>query len=611
MRKVLLTGAAGLIGTSLRNILGRQIDFRCLDIKPMEDEEDIVIADIMDFDALIKAMEGVDAVIHMAANPGFESQWEDVYNNGIGGTYNVFEAARIAGVKKIIYASSTVVLGWREMQQGKKVSPDMPVRPVYLYGVGKAIGEQLASYFVDSYQISIICLRIGIFQADPPAPLSSDDVILQGWCSPEDLAQLVLRCLQAEDLGFQVFYAVSDNKKRLWDIDNARKLVGFKPKSNAEDYIKPPTDFRKRGGVDKSHILLMRAAVQNDLDALENWQQWLKLVDIERENLDTISYRLLPLVYQNLAGLNIDHPLMARLKGVYRRSWLENQLSMEKVVSFLAKLHDQNIPIMLLDDMTSILNLYNGQGVRKLYSLDILVQPDDVARLLGLLEQSEIWPKVSYGNHFLNVETPLEIWSPFELPCSVGWRVLPMIRSHEQAIATWQRGNSAFVGDYPVFTLDMESHFLRSCIRAIGTEPEAAYFALIDVAWMLEKPAVNTNWERVVELAREYHLVLPVLDTLEEITSFMTITKADELIFKLQKFPFTWMDRMENEFIYPYQPYPKPFFKVIRRLLLYRRSLKLPGVLGFLRYLQYVWGGGRLLSLPRLAIRHFITALKH
>ncbi len=388
MKNVLLTGAAGSIGTALLNCLGNKYHFRCLDIKPVEDQEDMIISDILDFDALFNAMEGMEAVIHLATKPGFDRSWQDVYSNGIGGTYNVFEAARRARVKKVIFASSAAVLGWAEMQQGKRSSPDMPVHPNSLYGVGKAFGELLARYYVETYDMSIICLRIGSFHVNQPNPQIFQGDFLKAWCSPDDLAQLVSRCLEKDKLGFQVFYGVSDNKRRVWDIDNARRLVGYRPKSNAEDFIKASKGMGKKD-LTPGQILLMRAAVEAGPGAFESWQHWLEMVDINKEYLDSISYRLLPLVYHNLAGTHVDHPLMARLKGVYRRAWLENQLALQKVIPFIAQLHDSGIQVMLLDDLTSILRLYDGQGVRRPYALDILFQAEDTSGISGFFGRAE------------------------------------------------------------------------------------------------------------------------------------------------------------------------------------------------------------------------------
>ncbi|AFZ15634.1 NAD-dependent epimerase/dehydratase (plasmid) [Crinalium epipsammum PCC 9333] len=233
---VLLTGAAGEIGTSLRQHLGDNYHFRCFDRVRVRDAKDAQVADVTNFKAVLKAMRGVDAVIHLAANPNVEQSWQDVYSSGIGGTYNVFEAARQAGVKQIIYASTNHVSGWREVQQEPQIKPEQPVRPDSLYAVGKAFGEALGQFFVDRYDLSVVCLRIGAFKTDPKL-YQPNDRLLATWCSARDLAQLVKRSLEHENLGFQIFYAISGNTRRYWDISNAQALLGYEPQDNAEDLL--------------------------------------------------------------------------------------------------------------------------------------------------------------------------------------------------------------------------------------------------------------------------------------------------------------------------------------------------------------------------------------
>lgn len=228
MRKVLITGAAGQIGRSLRELLADYYQFRCLDIKPIPNVDEAIIADITDFEAVSQAMVGVDGVIHLASNPAVEQPWQDVYQGGIAGTYTVFEAARQGGVKQIIYASSNHVSGWREIIGEQYITPAMAVRPDSLYGVGKVFGEALAQFFVDKYGMSIICLRIGSFLEFPYS-----DRTLKTWCSPRDLAQLVQKSLDHENLGFQIFYGVSNNTHGIWDIENARQLINYQPQDNA------------------------------------------------------------------------------------------------------------------------------------------------------------------------------------------------------------------------------------------------------------------------------------------------------------------------------------------------------------------------------------------
>jgi len=236
-KQILLTGAAGRIGVSLREHLGEHYHLRCLDRARVANAKNVRVVNIRNARQVLKAMQGMDAVIHLAANPNCDQSWNDVYTDGIEGTYNVFEAARKAGVKKIIYASTNHVSGWREIEQELRITPEQVVRPDSLYAVGKAFGEALGQFFVDQYGMSIVCLRIGAFSVEPKF-YGPTDSILATWCSPRDLAQLVRRSLELDNLGFQIFYAVSRNTRRFWDISNSQSLLGFKPQDNAEELLK-------------------------------------------------------------------------------------------------------------------------------------------------------------------------------------------------------------------------------------------------------------------------------------------------------------------------------------------------------------------------------------
>ncbi|WNZ46987.1 NAD(P)-dependent oxidoreductase [Leptolyngbya boryana CZ1] len=233
-KSVLLTGAAGRIGTALRQALGEQYHFRCFDRVRIPHAQDSRVADITNFKAVRKAMQGMEAVIHLAANPDIDQPWQDVYTIGMKGTYNVFEAARQAGVKQIIYASTIQVSGWNHRAMHGMIDSHQPVHPTSLYAAGKVFGESLGQVFVKQYGMTIVCLRIGAFADDPR---SMDERFAKVWCSPRDLAQLVQRSLEHTNLGFQVFYAISDNTHRCFDISNAQSLLGYAPQDNADHFL--------------------------------------------------------------------------------------------------------------------------------------------------------------------------------------------------------------------------------------------------------------------------------------------------------------------------------------------------------------------------------------
>jgi uronate dehydrogenase len=231
-RRVLVTGAAGRIGQAIRPMLGERYALRLMCHRTMltpEGDEEVVIADVRDLTAVEATMPGVDAVVHLAADPSSRASWASTRDNNVDGTYNVFEAARRAGVRKVVFASTNHVAGWYE-REGIYTRPDMPVRPDSLYGVSKAFGEALGRYYADAFGISVICLRIGSFLARPTSPRS-----LATWLSPRDCAQLVWRGVEAS-VSFGVFYAISANTRRYWDITSAQQLLGYQPVDNAETY---------------------------------------------------------------------------------------------------------------------------------------------------------------------------------------------------------------------------------------------------------------------------------------------------------------------------------------------------------------------------------------
>lgn len=237
-KRLLLTGATGRIGTVIRPYLRERYDLhlvhhsRPLD-PPTDPEagEEAICADIQDLSALVPAMRGVDAVVHLAGRTG-EPTWDEVLGPNVVGTYNVFEAARRANVRRVVFASTNHVTGWYE-RSGISARPEMPVRPDSFYGVSKACGEVLARYYVDAFGLSVICLRIGSFQSAP-----RNARMLSTWLSPRDCAQLVWRSVET-DLQFGVFYGISRNSRRVWDLTESQRLLGYEPLDDAEDYASP------------------------------------------------------------------------------------------------------------------------------------------------------------------------------------------------------------------------------------------------------------------------------------------------------------------------------------------------------------------------------------
>ena len=227
---MLITGAAGAIGSCLRDGLRPLVDELVLtDVRPIEPtaNERFVPADLADADAIASAVQGVDAVIHLGAVPT-EAPFDDLIGPNLIGTFNVFDSARRAGARRIVFASSNHATGFYPVEQ--TLAGHEPTRPDSLYGVTKVYGEALGRLFVDKFGMEVVCLRIGTF-AERPRQVRD----LATWLSRGDAVRLVAASLSAPDVGFRVVYGASANTRRFWDLTSGRAL-GYEPQDDAERY---------------------------------------------------------------------------------------------------------------------------------------------------------------------------------------------------------------------------------------------------------------------------------------------------------------------------------------------------------------------------------------
>lgn len=230
--RILLTGAAGYLGSVLRpalRALARSV--RLTDVAPLKPDtapgEEYVRADLADAAQMQAVMRDVDAVVHLGG-VSLEAAWDPILQANIIGTYNVFEAARQEGVKRMVYASSHHAIGYYRRE--RDVGPGDPVRPDSRYGVSKVFGEALGRLYADKYGMSVVAQRIGVARPEPQNPRG-----LIAWLSERDYVQLTQRCLLAHDVHFLVVYGVSANDGALW-TNPAADIIGFAPQDNGADF---------------------------------------------------------------------------------------------------------------------------------------------------------------------------------------------------------------------------------------------------------------------------------------------------------------------------------------------------------------------------------------
>jgi dTDP-4-dehydrorhamnose reductase len=231
---VLVTGASGSVGAALRPFLRPghrlRLQYRTRPFTDLSSLEEAVQADVEDLAAAERLMQGADAVVHLAGQARSRATWEEVRGPNIDGTYNIFEAARRAGVRKVVFASTNHVMGMYDRDRAWPIRPEQAIRPDGYYGASKAFGEALARYYADACGMSMICLRIG-WVLDRPF----NEQGLRMWLSPRDLGQIVRLSLDTP-IRFGIYYAVSGNRRCHWDFENARRELGFCPLDDSEAF---------------------------------------------------------------------------------------------------------------------------------------------------------------------------------------------------------------------------------------------------------------------------------------------------------------------------------------------------------------------------------------
>jgi uronate dehydrogenase len=236
-KRVLVTGAAGHVGKWTRRCLHGKVSLlRLSDIAPLEaaaESEEIRPCDLTDAQGLERLMTGIDYVVHLGASLNVDD-WQETLRVNIEGSYNLYEAARRAGVRRIAYASSHHVIGMYPV--GQTLGLDAPMRPDSLYGLSKCFGENLARYYWDKFGLESVCWRIGSAQ---PRPREVRE--LSTWLSEQDYERLLLRSLQTPSVGFLTVYGISANRDAWWDNGEARTLE-FEPQDNAADHAQQILD---------------------------------------------------------------------------------------------------------------------------------------------------------------------------------------------------------------------------------------------------------------------------------------------------------------------------------------------------------------------------------
>jgi uronate dehydrogenase len=231
IKRLLLTGAAGGLGKVLRPRLSAFADIvRVSDLAslgPTSVHEESVECDLGHFDAMLSLLDGVDAVVHLGGM-SIDGPFEPILNANIRGAYNLYEGARLKGVKRIVFASSNHVVGFHK--QTDRLDATAAMRPDGNYGVSKAFGELISRFYYDRYGVESVCMRIG-----SSFPKAIDHRMMSTWLSYDDLTELIRCSLVTPDVGHTVVYAASNNTPSWWDNRLAAHL-GWQPRDSSDPF---------------------------------------------------------------------------------------------------------------------------------------------------------------------------------------------------------------------------------------------------------------------------------------------------------------------------------------------------------------------------------------
>lgn len=240
--KTLLTGAAGGVAGQLKDGLG-ELSLRVTDVRPVDEwyipdgwnaltrpAPEAVTGDLADRDFAASALAGVDAVVHLAANPSPGAGWPDLRRPNTDAVVTLLETARDLAVRRVVLASSVHAMGGYLLAGERLVDPAWPVAPCCEYGVTKAFAEAMGRFIADSSETSVVCLRLGACLLTPPSRAE-----LAGWLAPDDLRRLVHAALTA-DVRYGTYFGVSANTPPGFDLTNARRELGYQPELDAADY---------------------------------------------------------------------------------------------------------------------------------------------------------------------------------------------------------------------------------------------------------------------------------------------------------------------------------------------------------------------------------------
>lgn len=342
--------------------------------------------------------------------------------------------------------------------------------------------------------------------------------------------------------------------------------------------------------------LLLQAALWQGEAAIDSWQTWRTTVNID--DIDQESYRLLPLVYRNLSAHNVTDSHLGRLKGVYRRTWVENQVFFQQIASILDAFQSAGIETMLLKDAALNLYYYQDYGLRTIDKFDFLIRENDILNAIPLLEKLD-WqilgktpnPQIPFSHIVVFKKEPKQY-------LNLRWHLFGEGFNENAENQFWQSAVLTQVNNLPVYVLSPTDQLFYTCGSGIFRNSVSPVRRLVDAAIAIYTYPDRIDWHQLIKLAENYRLILPLKTQLIQLSEILNAPIPDSILLELENLTVSQMEQEE------YQVFTKENLTVLDRFKIryfqYLRTSKNAefNLLGFLRYLQYVWGLENLWEVP-------------
>lgn len=345
--------------------------------------------------------------------------------------------------------------------------------------------------------------------------------------------------------------------------------------------------------------LLLQAALWQGETAIDSWQKWRKSVDID--DVDRESYRLLPLLYRNLSTHNVTDSYIGRLKGIYRRTWVENQVWFQQLGSILRSFQEAGIEIMLLKDAALNLYYYQDNGLRFINHLDFIIHPKDVLTAIKLLQnlgwitKGQIPNPTATFSHFIGLENKSKQY------LSLRWHLFADGFDENAENEFWQGALPTQVSDFPVYVLCPTHQLFYTCGSEIFRNSVLPARQLADAAIAINSYPDRIDWNQLIKLAQNYRVVLPLKTTLIKLYEILNVPIPATILQELKNLPISHLEKQE------YQIFTGEKITVLARFKMrYFQYLRTTNnskfnLFGFVSYLQYVWGLEKLWEVPMQA----------